>query len=514
MSNVLALLAYKLKMFFGPSYRGRFGPLPLIGLAIMLVPTGLGMGYAIGSYMYTVDADMAIATLGVLFGAGLAFGFIFALGVGVAAHPSELDFLMTAPVRPREYLIADMLFEFSTLVLTGGISMLSAVFGFLWGMGKPAWLVVPLLLVAGLFMFFVFAIIQIVTVLRITRPGGRVRTVALVLLLLSLLPLAALANPSLSATVRALPIPQSVFGTVAYDIMFGTSVSLVDAAVLAAYMVAVGAVWLSFSNTYFFHGVRPTLSAGLGQIDMGTKMAQQRRLIGVFGRTTGTVYLNVLTGSDLSLMTRLNLVRVWRDGSFAFIGFLVAIWLFSGLSGTSSGNSTGVPITLLQAGTWPITVIAINWCYYERGNLWIAVVGGKSLATYFKGLMLSLMVIGFGITAVILCVMTAAGHSLRARDVAFTVVSLVGDSVVATMLLTKIQVKPGAFSAGLLVVMFATLMSGAVFGLAASLLVGILGGTTALMMAVQTAATIVFAAAVALVGMLALDRLARGFEFS
>jgi hypothetical protein len=514
MSNVLALLAYKLKMFFGPSYRGRFGPLPLIGIALVFVPTGLGMGYAIGSFMDTVDADMAIATLGLLFGAGLAFGFIFALGVGVAAHPSELDFLMTAPVKPREYLVADMLFEFSTLVLTGGMAMFAAIFGFLWGMGKPVWLVVPLLLVAGLFMFFVFAIIQTVTVLRITRPGGRVRTVALVLLLLSLLPVAALADPSLSATVRALPIPQSVFGTVAYDIMFGTSVSLVDAAVLAAYLLAVGALWLSCSNSYFFHGVRPTLSAGLGQVDMGSKMAQQRRLIGVFGRTTGTVYLNVLTGGDLSLMTRLSLVRVWRDGSFVFIGFLVAIWLFAGLSGTSSGDSTGVSINLLQAGTWPIAVVALNWCYYERGNLWIAVVGGKSLATYFKGLMLSLLIIGFGITAVVLGVMTAAGQSLRARDVAFMVVSLVGDAVVATMLLTRIRVKPGAFSPGLLVVLFVTLISGALFGLSASLLVGVLGGTAALMMVVQMAATIVFAAAVALVGMLALDRLARGFEFS
>jgi hypothetical protein len=224
--------------------------------------------------------------------------------------------------------------------------------------------------------------------------------------------------------------------------------------------------------------------------------------------------LNVLTGGDLSLMTRLNLVRVWRDGSFAFIGFLVAIWLFAGLSGTSSGNSTGVTINLLQAGTWPVAVIALNWCYYERGSLWIAVVGGKSLATYFKGLMLSLMVMGFGITAVILGVMTAAGRSLGVRDVAFMVVSLVGDSVVATMLLTKIRVKPGAFSAGLLVVMFVTFMSGAVFGFSASLLVDVLGGTSALMMAVQMAATIAFATAVALVGMLALDRLARVFEFS
>jgi hypothetical protein len=514
MSNVLVLLTYKLKMFFGPTYRGRFGPLPLIGVILMFVPTGLGMGYAIGGYVDVLGADMAIATLGMVFGAGLAFGFIFALGVGVAASPSELDFLMTAPVKPREYLVADMLFEFTTMLLTGGLAMFLAVFGFLLGMGRPVWLAVPLFVIFGLFMFFVFAIIQSVTVLKITRPAGRVRTIALVLLLLSLLPVAALAAPSLSATVRALPIPQSVFGTVVYDIVFETSVSFVDVAVLAAYVMAVGAVWFSCSNSYFFHGVKPTLSAGLGQIDMSSKMAQQRRLIGVFGRSTGTLYLNVLKGGDLSFMTRLNLVRVWRDGSFVFIWFLVAIWLFVGLAQTSSGDTTGMSINLLQAGTWPIAIIALNWCYYERGNLWIAVVGGKSLVTYFKGLMFSLLIIGFVITAVVLGVMTAAGHSLGMRDVAFMIASLVGDSVVATMLLTRIRVNPGAFSPGLLVVLFVTLISGAVFGFSASFLVGILGGTSTLMMAVQVAATVVFAAAVALVGMLAMDRLARGFEFS
>jgi len=82
------------------------------------------------------------------------------------------------------------------------------------------------------------------------------------------------------------------------------------------------------------------------------------------------------------------------------------------------------------------------------------------------------------------------------------------------MLLTRIHVKPGRERPGLLMVLFVTLMSGAVFGFSASLLVDVLGGTSALMIAIQMAATVVFAAAVALVGMLALDRLARGFEFS
>ena len=69
--------------------------------------------------------------------------------------------------------------------------------------------------------------------------------------------------------------------------------------------------------------------------------------------------------------------------------------------------------------------------------------------------------------------------------------------------------RSGAFSPGLLVVPFVTLLSGAAFGLSDSLLVDVLGGTSALMMVVQMAATMIFEAAVAFVGVLALDRLAR-----
>jgi hypothetical protein len=159
-------------------------------------------------------------------------------------------------------------------------------------------------------------------------------------------------------------------------------------------------------------------------------------------------------------------------------------------------------------------MIALNWRYRERGDLWTAVVEGKWLTIYFKELMLPLTVTGFGISTVILGVQTAAGQSLGVNDVAFMVTSLVGDSVAATTLLTRIHVKPRTFSPGLLVVLLVTFLSGAVLVFSASLLVDILGGTTASMVALQMAMTIVFAATVAFVGLFALDRLARGCEFS
>ncbi len=511
MSRVPALLEYKLKMFFGPSYRGRFGPLPLIGLMLAFVPTGLGVGYGIGVFAGTLDPAMIVVTLGAVIGAGLAFGFIFALGVGVTAHPSELDFLMTAQVKPREYLLADMLFEFSAVLLTGGVSMLFAIGGFLLGAGRPIWIAFPLLLVAGLFMVLVFMIVQSVTVLKITRPNAPVRSVAVLLVFLSVLPALAFFGPSLSSTFSELPIPQSAFGTVLYDIAFAKPLAPLDALVAAAYLAAVGAIWYRLSTHYFFYGVRPTLSAGLGQIDMNVKMAQQRRLISLFGRSSGRISLQVDKGGDLSLMTRLNLVRVWRDGSVLFIGLLVALFLFSALS---QSGSTGFSVQLSLGGSWPIAILALNWLYYERANLWLPVVSGKALTTYFKGLLVSLLIIGAVIAAFMGLVLTAAGEPPTMNSIALLAGALAGNSVVATMMLMRFKVQPGAFSPGMILVLFGTFIAGAVFGFVAALLTGLVGGTGAMTIAMQSVIIVVFDAAILYLGFASVGRLSKGFEFS
>jgi hypothetical protein len=99
-------------------------------------------------------------------------------------------------------------------------------------------------------------------------------------------------------------------------------------------------------------------------------------------------------------------------------------------------------------------------------------------------------------------------------DVAFMVASLAGDAAVAAMLMTRVRVKPGAFSPGLLLILFVTFISGALIGVVASLMVGAIGGSGATVVALQLGVTAAFCAGVIAVGFVSLDRLARGFVFS
>jgi hypothetical protein len=273
-------------------------------------------------------------------------------------------------------------------------------------------------------------------------------------------------------------------------------------------------VWAIVSDKYFFYGVKPTLSGGFGQVDMGTKMAQQKRIIGGFGGVTTKIPFRPERGSELSFMTRLNLIRFWRDGSFLFVAFLLAVFVGTGVLETSSEEPSPIAVNLFQAGAWPVAVLALNWCYYERENLWIPVVGGRSLVSYFRGLMMSLVVVGLGIAATVFVVLTSAGVSLAPPDLALMVMTPIGDAVIAGVLLTRIRVKPGAFSPGLLVVLFGTILAGAAISGGAWLLVDSMGSISGFETGLQLAVTVALAAALIYGGLAAVTKFAKGFRFA
>src|ERR671935_84988 len=120
MGRTLALFTYKLRFFFGPSLRGRFGPLSYAALILIFVPSGFLFGLQLGNALRMADPGTAIGLLSTPLAALLSFGLLYSLGAGITAHASEFDFFFTADVRPREYLFADLLFQFISLLAAGG----------------------------------------------------------------------------------------------------------------------------------------------------------------------------------------------------------------------------------------------------------------------------------------------------------------------------------------------------------------------------------------------------------
>lgn len=511
MTRTTALLKYKLLFFFGPSFRGKWGPAPLIALELLFATYGFAAGFGVGTLLKTASAEAAVNLLGTVMSGLVSIGFLYSLGSGFTASPSELDFVMTTQIRPREFLVSDMLFQFFSLGISGGLAGLLALFGLVAAGGENAALLPLLLVVLLAYVLIVLMIVQILVILRIRYPNARVRIWTVVLLFLSLLPAVSLASSSFPLHFQGLPIPQTSFAVLVHDILVGSTPAISTLLTSVVYFAAVALIWLAVSNTYIFHGVQPTLSAGFGQINLSSKQAQQRRIIRGLGRVTTRIVLRTEVGSDTGFMIRFHLVRVLRDGSLLFVGLLIALAIvpsyFAGGT-TPQGSQTSGSVQILSL---PIGILALNWGYYESANLWLVATAGRSLVNYFRGMMLGIAALVIVVAGTLVVVLQlASGVSLKVEDIVYPIISPIAASIAATASLTRLKIMPGAFSPIVLVIIFVTIIVGFVGGLVASWFVGT--GTSTLGILAQIAKLTVFAALLTAFGMWAVGQFAKGYK--
>src|SRR5213082_71768 len=503
MSRALALFTYKLRFFFGPSIRGRFGPFAYLALIAIFLPsayfTGLGLGMAVRS----LDADEALAVLSAPLAAVLCVGLLYSLGAGVTAHPSEFDFFLTADVRPREYLLADLAFQFVSLLAAVGMAAGLAAVAMVHAVGRPIAAALPMFGILAAYSALVLLTSQVLVVLRVRYPKIPVRLLTMLLFGFSLIPALGIVRPDFPIRFTNVPIPSTAFASLGLAILRDAQPSLADLAVAAAYLIGVALVWWPLSNAYVFHGLKPTMSAGFGQMDLGSRMEMQRRMTAVLGRFTTRVGIRTDRGSDTGLMTRYHLVRIWRDGSVVFVIFFALIAVLPAAGA----------LTVTQTLTFLLGILAINWAFYERENLWTLVTAAKSPGAYFRGLMLSFAAIGLAMTAGFLALLVVARPSaLAVEDLALPIGSPIAAAFVATSILTRIKLKPSALSFAALGIFFLVSLGGFLGGIgaqAAVVAVRALGGFAA---DVQAAVLFGFLIGFAALGLWAVTRLAVAFR--
>ena len=514
MSRVPTLLSYEIRFFFGPTLRGRFGPLAYLGLIILFVPSGYGLGLALGHAIASGSAAQGIATLGAPLSAILAIGFLYSMFSGVTAHVSEFDFFLTADLRPREFLLSDLLFQFFSLFGAGGLAAVVAAFGMVSSVGRPLSAVLPLLLCLFSFALVVLMVIQIVTILNVRYPRAHVRASALALFALSLLPAATLAFPSFPLRFAGVPIPPIAFATLGYEFLMGLPLDATSLAAAAVTVLGVVVLWAALSDTYIFHGIHPSLSAGFGQVDMAARMAQQRRMTAGIGRLTTGVTVRTDRGSDTGYMARYHLLRILRDGSIVFIGLfdLISLMPVSFTGAAEPVQSAPISYLATQMLTFLVAILALNWSYYERENLWIVVTAAASPAAYFRGLLASFATIGLLISAVFTAFLLGTAPATTVPDLAVPIAASVAAALVSTALLTRLKVQPSAFSFAMFAVLAGAVVAGYLGGFAAQAV--LLLGTVALGLgaAAQVALLVLYCVALGAFGFWWVSLLAAGFR--
>jgi len=512
MSRALALFTYKLRFFFGPSLRGRFGPFAYLALIAIFLPSAYFTGLGLGMAVRTLDAEEALAVLSAPLAAVLCVGLLYSLGAGVTAHPSEFDFFLTADVRPREYLLADLAFQFVSLLAAVGMAAGLAAVAMVHAVGRPIVAALPMFGILAAYSALVLLTSQVLVVLRVRYPKVPVRLVTVLLFGFSLIPALGIVRPDFPIRFTSVPIPSTAFASLGLAILRDAPPSLVDLAIAAAYLIGVALVWWPLSNAYVFHGLKPTMSAGFGQMDLGSRMEMQRRMTAVLGRFTTHVGIRTDRGSDTGLMTRYHLVRIWRDGSIVFVIFFALIAVLPAAFGGMRTAGAGA-LTVTQTLTFLLGILAINWAFYERENLWTLVTTSKSPGAYFRGLMLSFAAIGLAMTAGFLALLVVARPSaLAVEDLALPIGSPIAAAFVATSILTRIKLKPSALSFAALGIFFLVSLGGFLGGFAAQatvVAVRALGGFAA---DVQAAVLFIFLIGFAALGLWAVTRLAVAFR--
>jgi hypothetical protein len=512
MGRSLSLFTYKLRFFFGPSLRGRFGPLAYLLLILIFLPSGYFTGYGLGLSIRTMDTAQAIAVLSAPLAAVFSVGLLYSLGAGVTAHASEFDFFLTADVRPREYLMADLAFQFVSLLAAVGLAATVAAAAMVIAVGRPLITAVPLFLLLAIYATFVLLTSQVLVILRIRFPKVPIRIITAILFLVSLLPAIGIVSPAFPIHFEQLPIPSTAFAALGLAVLRATPPSLVDLAVAAVSLGGIALVWLPLSNAYIFHGIKPTMSAGFGQVDLGSRMEIQRRMTAGLGGVTTRVRLRTDRGGETGLMTRFHLVRIWRDGSVLFVVFFALLAILpAALGGVQAGGVRAITVT--QTLTFLLGILAMNWAFYERENLWIPMSAARPPAAYFRGLMLSFAAIGIGMTAAFLALVALTRPSaLPIEALALPVASPITASFVATAVLTRVKLKPSAFSFAALGIFFLVSVGGFLGGFAAQAVV--LAASQVLGLAADGQALILFGflAAVTVLGLRAVTRLAASFR--
>src|SRR5438876_468914 len=405
MSRARALFTYKLRFFFGPSLRGRFGPFAYLALIAIFLPsayfTGLGLSMAVRS----LEAEEALAVLSAPLAAVLCVGLLYSLGAGVTAHPSEFDFFLTADVRPREYLLADLAFQFVSLLAAVGMAAGLAAVAMVHAVGRPIAAALPMFAILAAYSALVLLTSQVLVVLRVRYPKVPVRLLTVLLFGFSLIPALGIVRPDFPIRFTNVPIPSTAFAI-----------------------------------------------------------------------------------------------------CFALIAVLPAA--FGGMRTAGAGA-----LTVTQTLTFLLGILAINWAFYERENLWTLVTAAKSPGAYFRGLMLSFAAIGLAMTAGFLVLLVVARPSaLAVEDLALPIGSPIAAAFVATAILTRIKLKPSALSFAALGIFFLVSLGGFLGGIgaqAAVVAVRALGGFAA---DVQAAVLFGFLIGFATLGLWAVTRLAVAFR--
>ena len=437
--RVRVVYGFKLRQFFGP-VRHSIATIVLLGFtAIVMLPVVLVAGYFLPETPVW-NSPRLPDILATALSAFLAFDLLFGLGGGTLTHPAEIDFFATSRLRPREYLLADLLFQFT---VTDALAVPVLIFaGVGLGLRTGAWTAIG----AGILAMLGFAAVGLALGQAVGlsvgagKRGAKTALVGLVLLLM--FPAGHVFWPSIPEYSQ-LPFPSTAAAQLVLGLLRGSPV-LVPAATFGLFATAVGIAWLAASGRDVFPNLRPTMRVAFGQTDLRKVAMQQEAITRGLSVLTRRVPVDLMKGAPLGMMSRFHLVRILRDGSMLIAGLLTGMLVLIGAANRVS-DAPASEVSILTTG-WAALMIPVilsfNWNATERPNLWTVAMAPRYLGTYFRGFFRAVAVV----TVVAGVVGAVAGAVVTPMGIAAAFVMAVASCGVAVSLVAAVRIPSDAFS--------------------------------------------------------------------
>ncbi len=424
---------FKLAMFLGPIRRQPAVAVAVGLLAVIFLPAAFGFGFLLPDLPFAQGgfANLASLTLSLF----AAFLLISAPGGGVLLQPAEVDFVAVGPVTVRQFARADLLFQ-ATLFGAGLPFVLLFALGYTLRVGAPSWSFLVPFFAVGALLFILIALVQALGIARLlgkpwALPVAALGTVAL------LAPAALGFAFRVPVQYSSLPFPTTAAVQVAL-LPFGGG-SALGLPLLVAYGGVAFLAHMWATRHPYLPNVRATFALALGPEG---KRRQQEVLLRAFGRVRRIGGSRMYRPTVFATMARLHFARMTRDGSLVLSAVIAVVFTvpFLGFGATSGGLGAAYVALIL-----PMVSVA-QWMVSDRGNLWILLVSGRDPETFFVGWWAAL---GGFVAAVAAAIALIAGLAAGRPDgtaVAVAVAAGIGGAAGAVIAAARFPYAPNEFS--------------------------------------------------------------------
>ena len=380
MSRVIKpILALKLKQYYGTL---RTSSTARISTAItyLLIMFSAAGAAALMRGLYGIagvkDIPRIITAITFMFSALFIFETYLGIKGGITALRSEIDFVLSSPIKPSMYLITDLIFQlvFLNAMLTPAILMFTATLLY-----PDERYLLTFLMVYEISILMAAIIAHGLGILGVKGYRRAAKTLGWTLITFMLIPI--ILN---MLDIQVKPIATFHLSEILARLAVGAQETL-DLPILTIWFAAVLGLYLQALRIRVFSDVNPLLTTGFMEPS---------------SRWTRIPYLKLdFDKGPLHLyLIKFHLVRICRDGSLGASTLFLAVFIAANMSLSRIAWSSLRPelaSTVLTALYIPLipALLTINWNVAERMNLWSPASSSNGLRNYLDGMLLSYIIV-------------------------------------------------------------------------------------------------------------------------